>query len=110
MTKSTNSTAAEFAAMLAEVKVAERVCSNSRGRRRRPQASVYLAHSKRSSPPALLTPASWVRSSGSWSPNRWWMPDARGAVDHIAQQLEGMAGGVVLSADAAAQIRAGASS
>jgi hypothetical protein len=40
MTKSTISTAAEFAAMLAEVKVAERVCSNSRGRRRRPQASV----------------------------------------------------------------------
>jgi hypothetical protein len=32
--------------------------------------------------------------------------DARGALEHIAEQLEGMAGGVVLSGDAAAQIRA----
>jgi hypothetical protein len=32
--------------------------------------------------------------------------DARGALDNIAEQLEAMAGGIVLSADAAAQIRA----
>jgi hypothetical protein len=41
MTKTTNPTAGEFAGLQAEVKVAERVCSNARGRRRRrPQASV----------------------------------------------------------------------
>jgi hypothetical protein len=32
--------------------------------------------------------------------------DARGALEHIAEQLEALAGGLVLSADAAAQIRA----
>ena len=32
--------------------------------------------------------------------------DARGALEHIAEQLEAMSGGIVLSADAAAQIRA----
>jgi hypothetical protein len=32
--------------------------------------------------------------------------DARGALEHIAEQLEAMAGGLVLSVDAAAQIRA----
>src|ERR671918_1196217 len=32
--------------------------------------------------------------------------DARGALEHIAEQLEALAGGVVLSAEAAAQVRA----
>jgi hypothetical protein len=41
MTKSTNPTAAEFAALLAEVKVAERLCSDARAvLRMGPQASV----------------------------------------------------------------------
>jgi hypothetical protein len=32
--------------------------------------------------------------------------DARGALDHIAEQLEALAGGILLSADAVQQIRA----
>jgi len=41
MTKTTNPTAAEFAGLLAELKLAERACSNARAvMRRRPQASV----------------------------------------------------------------------
>jgi hypothetical protein len=107
MTKSTNPTA-EFAALLAEVKVAERLCSDARGSieegaaGQRVIAASDAILSARPTDPGIM--AAQLRFLVADPAVR---ADTRicGALEHIADQLEALAGGVVLSADAAAQIR-----
>jgi hypothetical protein len=106
MSKTTNPTAGEFAGLQAEVKLAERVCSNARGGKEEAAGQRVTAASKailsaRPSDPSVM--AAQLRFLVAESVMD---ADARGALEHIAEQLEAMAGGVVLSADAAAQIRA----
>jgi hypothetical protein len=107
MAKTTKPTTGEFAGLQAEVKVAERVCSNARGRKEEEAAGQRVSGafkailSARPTDPSVM--AAQLRFLVAESVVD---ADARGALDHIAEQLEGMAGGVVLSADAAAQIRA----
>jgi hypothetical protein len=108
MTKSTNPTAAEFAALLAEVKVAERLCSDARGSieegaaGQRVIAASDAILSARPTDPGIM--AAQLRFLVADPAVR---ADTRicGALEHIADQLEALAGGVVLSAGAAAQIR-----
>jgi hypothetical protein len=103
----TNPTASEFAALLAEVKVAERVCSNAKGSneeeaagQRVIAASSAILSARPSDPGVMAAQLRFVAAHSAVDAG------ARGALEHIAQQLEALAGGVVLSADAAAQIRA----
>jgi endonuclease III len=107
MTKTTNPTADEVAGLQAEVKVAERVSSNARGSKeeeaagQRVTAAYKAILSARPTDPSVM--AAQLRFLVAES-----VVDAaaRGALEHIAEQLEAMSGGIVLSADAAAQIRA----
>jgi hypothetical protein len=107
MTKSTNPTAAEFAAMLAEVKVAERACSDARGSneeeaagQRVLAASNAILSARPTDPGVMAAQLRFLVADSAVD------PDVRGALEHIAEQLEVLAGGVVLTAEAAAQIRA----
>ena len=107
MTKPTNPTAAEFAGLQAEVKVAERVCSDARGSKeeeaagQRVSAASNAILSARPTNPSVMAAQLRVLVADS-AVNA----DARGALEHIAEQLEALAGGVVLTPEAAAQIRA----
>jgi hypothetical protein len=107
MSKTTNRTAGEFAGLQAEVKVAERVCSNARGTKeeeavgQRVTAASKAILSARPTDPSVM--AAQLRYLVAESVVE---ADARGALEHIAEQLEAMSGGIVLSADAATQIRA----
>jgi hypothetical protein len=106
MTKTTNPTAGEFAGLHAEVKVAKRVCSNARGSKeeaagqRVTAASKAILSGRPTDPSAMAAQLRFLVAESVVN------AAARGALEHIAEQLEAMAGGIVLSADAAAQIRA----
>jgi hypothetical protein len=103
----TNPTAAEFATLLAEVKVAERLCSDARGNieeaaaGQRVTAASSAILSARPTAPGVM--AAQLRFLVAGSAVR---ADARGALAHIAEQLEAFAGGVLLSAATVQQIRA----
>jgi hypothetical protein len=92
MTKTTNPTAGEFAGLQAEVKVAERVCSNARGSKeeeasgQRVTAASKAILSARPTDPSVM--AAQLRSLVAESVLD---ADARGALEHIAEQLEAMA-------------------
>ena len=107
MTKTTRPTAAELAALLAEAKVAERLCSDAKGGieeeaagQRVTAASNAILSARPTDPGAMAAQLRFLVAESAVN------ADARGALEHIADQLEVLAGGVVLSADAAAQIRA----
>jgi hypothetical protein len=105
MSQTINPTAAEFAAMLAEVKVAERACSDARGSKEEDAAGQRVIAASDAILSARPTdPAAQLRFLVADPAVR---ADTRicGALEHIADQLEALAGGVVLSAGAAAQIR-----
>jgi hypothetical protein len=103
----TDPTAAEFAALLAEVKVAERLCSDARGgieegaAGQRVNAASSAILSARPTDPGVLAAQLRFLVAGL-AVNA----DARGGLAHIAEQLEAFAGGVLLSADAVQQVRA----
>jgi hypothetical protein len=102
----TNPTAAEFAALLAEAKVAERLCSDAKGSEEEAAGQRVIAASNailsaRPTDPGVMAVQLRFLVAGSTVD-----ADARGALDHIAEQLEALAGGVLLSADAVQQIRA----
>ena len=103
----TNPTAAEFAALLAEVKVAERLCSDARGgieeeaAGQRVMAATSAILSARPTDPGVMAAQLRFLVAGLGV-----NADARGALAHIAEQLEAFASGVLLSADAVQQIRA----
>jgi hypothetical protein len=103
----TNPTAAEFAALLAEAKVAERLCSDAKGGieeeaagQRVTAASNAILSARPTDPSVMAVQLRFLVAGLAVN------ADARGALEHIADQLEMLAGGVVLSAEAAAQIRA----
>lgn len=107
MSKTTNPTAGEFAGLQAEVKVAERVCSNARGSKeeeaagqRVTAASKAILSARPTDPSVMAAQLRFLIAESVVD------ADARGALEHIAEQLQAIAGGLVLSADAAAQIRA----
>jgi hypothetical protein len=107
MTKTTNPTAAEFAGLLAELKLAERACSNARGSneeeaagQRVIAASAAILSARPTDPSVMAVQLRFLVADSVVD------ADARGALEHIAEQLEALAGGVVLSAEAAAQVRA----
>jgi hypothetical protein len=102
-----NPTAAGFAALLAEVKVAERLCSDARGSKEEEAAgqrviaaSTAILSTRPTDPGVMAAQLRFLVADSAVD------PDARGALEHIAEQLEALAGGVVLTAEAAAQIRA----
>jgi hypothetical protein len=106
MTK-TNPTAGEFAGLQAEVKVAERVCSNARGSKEEEAAGQRVTAASKAILSARPTDPSVMAAQLRFLVAESVVDaDARGALEHIAEQLEAMSGGIVLSADAAAQIRA----
>ena len=92
MTKPTHPTAGEFAGLQAEVKVAERVCSNARGSKeeettgqRVTAASEAILSARPTDPSVMAAQLRFlVAESGADS-------DARGALEHIAEQLEAIA-------------------
>jgi hypothetical protein len=92
MTKTTNPTAAEFAGLLAEEKVAERACSDARGSMEEEAAGQRVTTasnailSARPTDPAVM--AAQLRFLVADSPVD---ADARGALEHIAAQLEALA-------------------
>jgi hypothetical protein len=105
MTKTTNPTAAEFAGLLAELKLAERACSNARGSneeeaagQRVIAASAAILSARPTDPSVMAAQLRFLVAESVVD------ADARGALEHVAAQLEAMAGGVVLSAEAAAQV------
>ena len=105
MTKSTNPT--EFAGLLAEEKVAERACSDARGSneegdagQRVLAASNAILSARPTDPGVMAAQLRFLVADSAVD------ADARGVLEHIAEQLEVLAGGVVLTAEAAAQIRA----
>jgi hypothetical protein len=109
LTKSTNPTAAEFAAMLAEVKVAERACSDARGSKEEESAgqrviaaSNAILAARPTDPGVMAAQLRFLVADSTVD------ADTRicDALEHIADQLKALAGGVVLSAETAAQIRA----
>jgi hypothetical protein len=107
MTKTTNPTAAEFAGLLTELKLAERACSDARGSneeeaaaQRVTAASAAILSARPTDPSVMAAQLRFLVADSVVD------ADARGALEHIAEQLEALDGGVVLSADAAAQIRA----
>jgi hypothetical protein len=103
----TNPTAAEFMALLAEVKLAERLCSDARGgieeeaAAQRVMAASNAILSARPTDPGVMAAQLRFLVAGLGA-----NADARGALAHIAEQLEAFASGVLLSADAVQQIRA----
>jgi hypothetical protein len=106
MTNTTNPTAGEFAKLQAEVKVAQRVCSNARGRKEEEAAGQRVTVGSKAILSARPTDPSVMAAQLRYLVAESVVDaDARGALEHIAEQLEAMAGGLVLSADAAAQIR-----
>ena len=107
MSKTTNPTAGEFAGLQAEVKVAERVCSNARGSKEEEAAGQRVTAASKAILSARPTDPSVMAAQLRFLVAESVVDaDARGALEHIAEQLEAMSGGIVLSADAAAQIRA----
>jgi hypothetical protein len=107
MTKTTNLTAAEFAGLQAEANVAERLCSDAKGSieeeaagQRVTAASKAILSARPTDPRVMAAQLRFLVGESGVD------VDARGALEHMAEQLEAMAGGIVLSADAAAQIRA----
>ena len=105
MSKTTNPTAGEFAGLQAEGKVAERVCSNARGSKeeeaagqRVTAASKAILSARPTDPSVMAAQLRFLIAESVVD------ADARGALEHIAEQLQAIAGGLVLSADAAAQI------
>jgi hypothetical protein len=103
----TNPTAAEFAGLLAELKLAERACSDARGSneeeaagQRVIAASAAILSARPTDPSVIAAQVGFLVADSVVD------ADACGVLEHIAEQLEALAGGVVLSADAAAQIRA----
>jgi hypothetical protein len=103
----TNPTAAEFGGLLAELKLAERACSNARGSneeeaagQRVIAASAAILSARPTDPSVMAVQLRFLVADSVVD------ADARGALEHIAEQLEALAGGVVLSAEAAAQVRA----
>jgi hypothetical protein len=103
----TNPTAAEFAALLAEAKLAERLCSDAKGSieeeaagQRVTAASNAILSARPTDPGAMAVQLRFLVAGSAVN------ADARGALDHIAEQLDALAGGVLLSADAVQQIRA----
>jgi hypothetical protein len=102
----TNPTAAEFAGLLAELKLAERACSDARGSneeaagQRVIAASAAILSARPTDPSVMAAQLRFLVADSVVD------ADARGALEHIAEQLEALAGGVVLSAEAAAQVRA----
>jgi hypothetical protein len=103
----TNPTAAEFAGLLAELKLAERACSDARGSneeeaagQRVIAASAAILSARPTDPSVMAVQLRFLVADSVVD------ADARGALEHIAEQLEALAGGVVLSAEAAAQVRA----
>jgi hypothetical protein len=107
MSKTANPAAGEFAGLQAEVKVAQRVCSNARGTKeegaagqRVTAASKEILSARPTDPGVMAAQLRYLVAESVVD------ADARGALEHIAEQLEAMAGVLVLSADAAAQIRA----
>jgi hypothetical protein len=106
MTKTTNPTAGELAGLQAEAQVAQRVCSNARGSKEEEAAGQRVAAASNAILSARPTDPSVMAAQLRFLLAELVDADARGALEHIAEQLEAMAGGIVLSADAAAQIRA----
>jgi hypothetical protein len=103
----TNPTAAEFQAMLAEEKLAERACSDARGSteeeaagQRVTAASDAILSARPTDPGVMAAQLRFLVAESAVDAN------ARGALRHIAEQLEALAGGVLLYADAVQQIRA----
>ena len=107
MSKTTNPTARKFAGLQAEVKVAKRVCSKARGTKEEEAAGQRVAAASEAILSARPTDPSVMAAQLRFLVAKSVVDaDARGALQHIAEQLEAMAGSIVLSADAAAQIRA----
>jgi hypothetical protein len=98
----TNPTAAEFAALLAEAKVAERLCSDAKGSIEEEAAGQRVTAASN----AILSARPMAAQLRFLVAGSAVNADARGALDHIAEQLEALAGGILLSADAVQQIRA----
>jgi hypothetical protein len=103
----TSPTATEFAALLAEVKVAERLCSDARGGieeeaagQRVIAASSAILSARPTDPGVMAAQLRFLVAGLGVN------ADARGALAHIAEQLDAFASGVLLSADAVQQIRA----
>jgi hypothetical protein len=93
MTK-TNPTAGEFAGLHAEVKLAERLCSNARGSKEEEAAGHRVTAASKAILSARPTDPSVMAAQLRYLVAESVMDaDARGALGYIAEQLEAMAGG-----------------
>jgi hypothetical protein len=91
MTKSTNPTAGELAELQSEVKVAERVCSNARGSKEEKAAGQRVTAASKAILSARTTDPSVMAAQLRFLAAKSVVDaDARGALEHIAEQLEAM--------------------
>ena len=91
MTKTTNPTPGEFSGLQAEVKVAERVCSNARGSKEEKAAGQRVTAASKAILSARPTDPSVMAAQLRFLVAELVVDaDARGALENIAEQLEAM--------------------